>query len=161
MVFGLFGGDNKEEKKEEVTSKAVTVPNGPGFKTAHGATALVTGSSGVCGARLVEMLLERGAKMVICFDIAEPDAVLSKRFETVQEKTGGKLIYCHGPVDGNLTVPESVEAAFQKAPKIDVVFHIAALVGPFHDRDKYHGVNYEGTMSIILMCKKYKVPKLV
>lgn len=163
MVFGLFGSnDNSNTKEGEAsTSKEASNPNAPGFQTTPGCTAIVTGSSGLCGARLVEMLLERGAKTVICFDMAEPDPVLSERFSNVQKSTGGKVIFCHGSKDGNLTNKASVQAAFEKAPKIDVVYHIAALVGPFHDKDKYAAVNYEGTLTIIEMCKKYKVPRLV
>jgi nucleoside-diphosphate-sugar epimerase len=126
-------------------------------------TALVTGSSGMCGARLVEMLLERGTETVICFDVAPPDDALRKRFEAA---TGGKnskkkrVIICSG-ADGDLTSDAAVEAAFQKAERIDCCYHVGALVGPFHDRDKYYQVNTLGTVRIIDMCRKYSVPKLV
>jgi hypothetical protein len=160
MVFGLFG-DNDKKDKGAAAAPATSSPTRPGFESTPGCTALVTGSSGLCGARLVEMLLERGAKTVICFDLAAPDDVLAKRFEVAQEATGGKLIFWHGK-EGNLTSDKAVEAAFSKeGVKIDVCYHIAALVGPFHDKELYYGVNYEGTMRIIAMCKKYKVPKLV
>ena len=133
----------------------------PGFKTAKGCTALVTGSSGLCGARLVEMLLERGASTVICFDISVPDPAVEQRFKDAEAKFGGKIISKVGRTDGDLTSDEAVEKAFQAAEKVDVVYHIAALVGPFHDRPLYHAVNYEGTVRIIENCKKYKVPRLV
>jgi nucleoside-diphosphate-sugar epimerase len=132
----------------------------PGFQSSPGAVCLVTGSSGLCGARLVEMLLERGAATVICFDLAAPDAVLQKRFQDVQDQTKGKLIMFSGK-DGDLTNKEAVEKSFQAVDKIDICYHIAALVGPFHDRDLYMKVNYDGTMNIIEACKKYKVRKLV
>ncbi|CAB9519903.1 Sterol-4-alpha-carboxylate 3-dehydrogenase, decarboxylating [Seminavis robusta] len=133
----------------------------PGFKTAKGCTALVTGSSGLCGARLVEMLLERGASTVICFDITKPDAVLEKRFADAEAKFAGKLIHKVGRTDGDLTSDEAVEKAFQAAEQVDVVFHIAALVGPFHKAEMYEQVNLHGTNRIIANCKKYKVTKLV
>lgn len=157
MVFGMFSGssNNNDDNKNPVV-----VSDKPGFKSIHGRTALVTGSSGLCGARLVEMLLERGATTVICFDLAEPTGLLAERFQHVQDATGGKLIFCSG-ADGDLTSDTAVEAAFQKAPTIDCVYHIGALVGPFFDRDKYYGVNYYGTLRIIQNCQKYKVPKLV
>ena len=132
----------------------------PGFKSIAGCTALVTGSSGICGSRLVEMLLERGAKTVICFDLAPPTGTLKERFESVQKATKGSLIFCSGS-DGDLTSDSAVEAAFAKAANIDCVYHIGALVGPFFDRDKYYGVNYYGTLRIIDNCKKNKIPKLV
>ena len=130
-----------------------------GFQTADHCTALVTGSSGVCGARLVELLLERGAKTVCCFDVAEPRGVLATRFQQLQQKCSGKLVVYSGE-KGDLTNDAAVEAPFQQH-KIDVVFHVAALVGPFYDRDKYYDVNTQGTIRIIDNCKKYKVPKLV
>merc|ERR1712157_320446 len=40
-------------------------------------------------------------------------------------------------------------------------YHVAALVGPFHDREKYMNVNYHGTLHVIEGCKRHKVPKLV
>jgi len=136
-----------------------------GFRTIPGTTCLVTGSSGLCGARLVEMLLERGVEHVVCFDISPPDATLADRFEKVQKRTGGKITLCCGPQDGDLTSDAAVERAFRVAKvnnkKIDCVYHIGALVGPFFDRSKYHAVNHGGTVRIIDNCRKYGVFKLV
>jgi len=135
--------------------------SGPGFQSTPGVVALVTGSTGLCGARLVEMLLERGASTVICFDIAVPDETWKQRIRRAEANTKGKTIVCSGPDHGNITKLESVEKAFAKAPKIDIVYHIAALVGPFHDRDMYFDVNLQGTRHIIQACRKFHVPKLV
>ena len=145
----------------QLCNKPMTDP--PGFKTAKGCTALVTGSSGLCGARLVEMLLERGASTVICFDITPPDPALEERFKQAEQKFSGKIILKVGRTDGDLTSAEAVEKAFQAAApqKVDIVYHIAALVGPFHDAKMYHAVNFDGTMRIIENCKKFKVPRLV
>jgi nucleoside-diphosphate-sugar epimerase len=134
-----------------------------GFKTALGCTALVTGSSGLCGARLVEMLLERGSKTVIAFDIKSPDKVpmLQERFDKVQTKTGGKIIIRSG-IDGDITSDTAVESAFEvAATTIDVCFHLAALVGPFYDKNLYYKVNTLGTKRVINACLKHKCPKLV
>lgn len=138
-----------------------TPPKNPGFETAKaGCHALVTGSSGFAGCRLVEMLLERGAKTVVAFDIVPPNAVQQKRFEDVQKKTGGKIIVL-SQTEGDLCSDAAVDAAFKRVPKLDVVFHIAALVGPFHSKELYFEVNYRGTLRIIEGCKKYNVKKLV
>eukprot|EP00978_Attheya_sp_CCMP212_P017177 scaffold45584_cov39-Attheya_sp.AAC.7 len=56
---------------------------------------------------------------------------------------------------------EAVDAAFAKAPKIDVVYHIAALVGPFHDKNLYTAVNYHGTLHVMEAAKKGQVPRFV
>ena len=106
------------------------------------------------------MLLERGASTVICFDITPPDSVLQERFDVVQKKTSASLLILSG-ADGDITSAEAVNAAFEAASQIDVVYHIAALVGPFHDRSKYEAVNYYGTMYVLQACQKYNVPKLV
>jgi nucleoside-diphosphate-sugar epimerase len=143
------------KKKKEMSASQT-----PGFESPKGSHVLVTGASGFVGARLVEMLLERGAKTVIAFDIATPSDVLKQRFDKVQEKTGGKIITL-SQTEGDLCNDAAVEAAFQKVPQLDTVYHIGALVGPFHSTDKYYDVNYQGTMRIIENCKKYKVPKLV
>ena len=155
MVFGsLLGSPRKAAGVAAAPSKQA------GFQSTPGSTALVTGSSGLCGARLVEMLLERGASTVVCFDITPPDTVLQGRFDAIQKETKGTLVVLSGN-DGDITSSTAVHAAFEAVPKIDVVYHIAALVGPFHDRSKYEAVNYDGTVNIINACRKYNVPKLV
>ena len=121
--------------------------------------ALVTGSSGFVGSRLVEMLLERGTKIVVAFDIMKPNEVLEQRFKEVQAKTGGKIVVLSG-ADGDLTKDASVEHAFT-INKINIVYHIGALVGPFHTPELYNEVNYKGTLRIIQNCQKYNVRKLV
>ena len=152
MVLGIFKG----------TSTAATQDAGtkPGFQTTKGITALVTGSSGFCGARLSEMLLERGAACVILFDICVPDKVLAQRFKEKEESCTGKFIHFNGS-DGDLTNQEAIDKAFSCVPKVDIVYHIAALVGPFHEAPMYYKVNVVGTKNVIAACKKYKVPKLV
>jgi nucleoside-diphosphate-sugar epimerase len=143
--------------------KAKPVAVQPGFRSPSvDITALVTGSSGLCGARVVEMLLERGTQTVIAFDLLAPDETLQQRFAAVQKLTGLKIIVRSGS-DGDLTSAAAVEAAFTGTTKskIDIVYHIAALVGPYFDRQKYFDVNLDGTVRIIAMCKKHKVRKLV
>ena len=58
----------------------------PGFKITKGLRCLVTGGSGFVGRRLVEMLVERGARRVISFDVAPKpvDAIESSCIEYVK-----------------------------------------------------------------------------
>jgi nucleoside-diphosphate-sugar epimerase len=106
------------------------------------------------------MLAERGAKTVIAFDLKAPDDVLQSRFRAVQDKTGCKIVVLSGS-EGDLCSDVAVDAAFTRVGQLDVVFHIAALVGPFYPKELYDQVNYQGTLRIIEGCKKYNVPKLV
>ena len=156
----------------EAEAPAVEAPDVPleslpaGFASPRAdAVALVTGSSGLCGARLVELLLERGTRTVIAMDVLAPDERLQQRFTAVQAATGGRIVVCAGPELGDVSHAPAVDAAFQilgeQQPKIDIVYHIAALVGPFHERDMYFRVNVQGTQTILDHCRKYHVRKLV
>jgi nucleoside-diphosphate-sugar epimerase len=130
----------------------------PGFETSENSVVLVTGSSGFVGARLVEMLLERKAKRVLCFDVAVPSEELMERFREAAGGDESRFVICP---NGDLTKKESVESAFASESKIDLVYHIAALVGPFYDTKLYEAVNYRGSMYVLECCKKYSVPRLV
>ena len=132
-----------------------------GYKTTPNATILVTGSSGLCGARLVEMLLERNAKKVICYDITQPSPQLIERFDQAAGGDSSRYSIFAGVEDGNLTKEKSVLNAFASESQIDVVYHIAALVGPFHEKSMYTAVNYDGTMHILKACREHSVPRLV
>jgi len=106
---------------------------------------VVTGGSGFVGQRLVEMLVDRGAEMVVSFDISPKpkNAMESPKIKYVQ---------------GDLTNLNHVQESFKDT---DCVFHIAALVGPYHPKDAYVKVNYEGTLNILSACKKYDIKKIV
>ena len=38
----------------------------------------------------------------------------------------------------------------------DCVWHIAALVGPYFEREAYYNVNYLGTLNVIAACRQLK-----
>lgn len=115
----------------------------PGFRDVP-RTALVTGSSGFVGQRLVEMLVERGAERVVAFDIsAPPEPFRQPQVETVR---------------GDITDAEAVKKA---AEGVECIFHIAALVGPYHEEHKYEAVNYGGSVNVIEACRAHGIRKLV
>ena len=80
--------------------------------------------------RLVEMLVERGAKRVVCFDIVPPPEGAWKH---------ERIEY----VIGDITNLDDVVNASKGA---DCVWHLAAAVGPFHPDELYMRINYEGTL---------------
>ena len=44
---------------------------------------------------------------------------------------------------------------------MDCVFHIAALVGPYHAKDAYVQVNFHGTQNILSVCKEFGITRIV
>ena len=112
------------------------------------AKCVVTGGSGLVGRRLVEMLAERGASVVVSFDIAP------KPEDAEDEISGCEIRY----VQVDITQYGEVLSAFSGS---DCVWHIAALVGPYHDFGKYYDVNYKGTLNVINACKELGIHKIV
>ena len=105
----------------------------------------VTGGTGFVGARLVEMLVERGAKVVRCLDIVPPPPHAWK---------DPRIEYVVGSVCDADVMDRFVDGA-------GCVWHNAAAVGPFHPRPLYFQVNYEGTLNVIRACKAKGVHKIV
>lgn len=91
----------------------------------EGMVCAVTGAAGFVGHRLVEMLLEVGAASVIAIDVAEP-----------AEWTKGNPRLKYSKVD--ITRADEVSEALRGA---DCVWHVAALVGPYHSPDLYMKVS--------------------
>ena len=109
------------------------------------AVCAVTGGTGFVGARLVEMLVERGAKLVRCLDIVPPAATCWQ---------DPRIEYIQGDIRDPAALARLVDGA-------DCVWHNAAAVGPFHPYDLYFHVNYEGTLAVMDACRKAGVRKIV
>lgn len=109
---------------------------------------IVTGGSGFVGRRLVEMLVERGSELVIAMDVAPApsDAEDNDKIKWLQ---------------GDLSKPSDVDIAFRACPGCEMIYHIAALVGPYHPKEAYDKVNYQGTVHLLDACTKYKVKRFV
>ncbi|KNC70143.1 hypothetical protein SARC_17333, partial [Sphaeroforma arctica JP610] len=57
-------------------------------------------------------------------------------------------------IQGDISDVAVVKRAFAG---VDCVWHIAAIVGPFHPLELYRKVNYVGTLNVIEACKQLKV----
>jgi nucleoside-diphosphate-sugar epimerase len=103
----------------------------------EGLKCVVTGGSGLVGQRLVEMLVERGAARVVSFDIVGKPQYASD---------DDRIVYLQGDLGEYSDVEKAVDGA-------DCVWHIGALVGPFHPFKAFRRVNYEGTLNVIKACQ--------
>jgi len=106
---------------------------------------VVTGGTGFVGMRLVEMLIERGAKKVLSFDIVPPPPTAWKH---------PNIEYMIGDITDYNAIKEACKGA-------DCVWHNAGAVGPFHPKELYFKVNYEGTINVINACKECGIKKIV
>eukprot|EP01065_Artemidia_motanka_P003842 TRINITY_DN1183_c0_g1_i3.p1 TRINITY_DN1183_c0_g1~~TRINITY_DN1183_c0_g1_i3.p1 ORF type:complete len:439 (+),score=117.85 TRINITY_DN1183_c0_g1_i3:110-1318(+) len=106
---------------------------------------MVTGGTGFVGLRVVEMLVERGAKKVLSFDKVPPPEN-AWRHPAIE--------YCIGDL-------RDAEAVASACKGVDCVWHIGACVGPFHPKRLYHEVNVQGTLNVIAGCRRHGVRKLV
>lgn len=106
----------------------------------------MTGCAGLCGRRLVEMLVERGEYVVVvAVDVQDCDWA---------QALGPAVEFRKGSICSQ----EFVDAACQN---VDVVFHLAALVGPFYTKEQYEAVNHQGSLNILNACQKAHVKKLI
>jgi len=109
------------------------------------ALCVVTGGTGFVGSRLVEMLVERGATKVRVLDVVPPGPLCWK---------DPRIEYTVGSICDAALVAKVVDGA-------DCVWHMAAAVGPFHPKQLYRQVNYEGTMTVVAACRAKGVHKIV
>jgi nucleoside-diphosphate-sugar epimerase len=115
-------------------------------------TAVVTGGSGFVGRRLCEMLAEGGATKVVSLDIAP--LPIDAECEEAADPSHAVIEFRRCDITDRGAVLTAVEPA-------DCLFHIAALVGPFHPRHAYDAVNYRGTLHIIDACKRHGIRKMI
>ena len=143
----------------------------------QGVRCAITGGSGFVGQRLVEMALGRGAALVVSFDISPPPKYITGGVDkggddaawdnsdalaamVGEAQADGRLVYVQGDITKLQDVERMVAGPTGDVP-VDIVYHVAALVGPFHPQEAYVRVNYEGTVNVIEACKKNGVAKIV
>lgn len=105
----------------------------------------VTGGSGFVGSNLIRALVRRGDAVVAL--------ARSERAEQAVRDAGAETV-----VRGDLDAAEAMIAGMQGC---DVVFHAAAVVGDWGDRDEFHRINVAGTANVIEAARRAGVPRLV
>ena len=99
---------------------------------------VVTGGTGFVGRRLVEMLVERGAEKVVAFDISPKPSDVVDDDDNDAKKDSKRIVWMQGDLRKLSDVKKAIKGA-------DCVWHIAALVGPYHEKEMYEQVNHVGT----------------
>jgi len=118
---------------------------------------LVTGGAGFIGSQLIERLISDDHE-IVCVDTLTPyyDPSLKK----------ARLARFKDSIDfhtTDITDLESLEELFEKK-SFDAVCHLAAQAGVRHSLENpfvYADTNYVGTLTILELCKKFGVSKLV
>ena len=117
---------------------------------------IVTGGAGFIGSNLVDRLLEDGHEIVIVDNLENDESrrrVESKEFSSWNTEN---------PTIVNEDIATITDfSAFEKA---DGMFHLAALpqVQPsINDPIKYHSVNVNGTLNMLVACKKMDIKRFV
>ncbi|XP_055607558.1 NADPH-dependent 3-keto-steroid reductase Hsd3b4 [Uranotaenia lowii] len=112
---------------------------------------LITGGAGFLGQHLIKTLQEHDTK------VREIRVLDLKPYENILGH-----IDTHPVVSilGDICQPEKIESAFQD---VDCVFHMAAYINfDFPPNQKeLQRVNVDGTQTVINLCRKYNVPRLV
>lgn len=104
----------------------------------------VTGGSGFVGGYLIEALVERGDTV---FALARSD-----RSARIVESRGAEV------VRGDLSNTEAMAAGMAKC---DVVFHAAAKVEQWGEREQFRAINIEGTENVLEAARRVGVERLV
>src|SRR5689334_17873306 len=109
---------------------------------------LVTGGAGFIGSHVADGLLAAGHHVVI----------IDNESTGKRQNVPGNAVYIRGDV-GSL---QDVERAFERS--LDAVCHIAgqvSIIRSFTDPVADLRTNVEGTLNVIQLCLRYKVPRLL
>lgn len=111
-------------------------------------TCLVTGGAGFIGSHLADRLIEGGFRVVI----------IDNESTGFRRNVNPEAIY----IRGDVTKTSDLEKAF--AHDLDVVFHIAgqaSTIRSFDDPGKDLRVNVGGTLNVLQLCLRHRVPRLL
>lgn len=156
FVFVLWknGYDIKNHfiKNARLSSKDFSV-------TFHNLKILITGGAGFIGSSVAERMLQRNFKVSVVdnFNDYYKEKIKRDNLKECQNHENFKLY------QGDICDNQFLEKVFAEN-KFDVVMHFAARAGvrpSLENPVEYLRTNLEGTLNILELMKKYRVPKLV
>ncbi len=120
---------------------------------------LITGGAGFIGSHLTERLLARQNKIVVVDNFnTYYDPEIKRQNLRAAQKSDKFSLY-----EADIRDEKKLEAIFAEN-KFDVIVHLAARAGvrpSLIDPLLYQDVNVHGTMNLLELAKKYRVPKFV
>jgi len=122
-------------------------------------TILLTGAAGFIGAKTTEKLLKRGVRVVGIDNLNDYYDVSVKKYRLKQLQVYPNFIFHKVDIE-NL---KALQPIFAKN-KFAAVINLAARAGVRYSMENPHvymSTNAQGTLNILEMCQKHKVPKFV
>ncbi len=134
-----------------------------------GLTVAITGSEGMVGGAIKKLLVERGCRKLVCIDVCGEKTGESEKTAapSLLEKLGlsrQTTLEVENHLSLDITCPETAVSRMSKIFKesrVDVVIHLAALVGPYHAHEAYEKVNLNGTKNVTIAAEQAGVRGLV
>jgi NAD dependent epimerase/dehydratase len=114
---------------------------------------LVTGAGGFIGSHLAEQLAQSGARTRCFLRYTSQGSLGSLSASPLRSE----LEIIHGDV-------RDYESVFQAAKDVDVIFHLAALIGipySYHSPRSYVQTNIEGTLNVLEAARRHETERLI
>lgn len=109
-------------------------------------TIAITGSEGLVGKSLVRLLRGRKVKKIVRIDVVKGEETVELDDGNMSAKSVLQMIYEQVDIAAD-DAGKKLQGIFERE-SVDVVFHLAALVGPFFQHDLYEKVNFVGSSSV-------------
>lgn len=132
------------------------------FSTIYSKVILVTGGAGFIGSHVADALLSRGDEVIIAdklHDYYNP-ALKRANLDRLQKNQNAQLLHIYIEDICDVKKIENIIAQYS----IDAICHIAACAGvrpSVENPELYMHTNINGTLYILELAKKYKIPHIV
>ena len=147
------------DKSKTIWNKAAPPP---AFE--HPVSVALTGARGMVGTGVVSTLIQGGrCKHIVMLDVLTEADDFQAQAEAAFNDHGVRLHYVCADITNkhDMCDPTGLVQTTLKQANVQVMLHIAALVGPFFPTPAYLKVNYQGTLHVLDACKVANVGAVV